>query len=125
MLKLFRRLKRKEEGFTLIELVVVVVIIGVLTAALVPSVLGRVNDAKLARYKADADAIATAARMYFVDNGAWPTLAELKDYGITTTQDPWEGDYVLTGSGNTSGEFTIAASEGAPDDVKDVTIPAP
>ena len=97
MLKKIRRKLKKEEGFTLIELVVVVIILGILAVALVPGVLGRVQAAKESRYNSDVDAIATAARMYYVDEGAWPTFDQLGVYGIESgSADPWNGVYSIT-----------------------------
>jgi len=98
----FAKIKRsltKKDGFTLIELVVVVVILGILAVALVPGVVGRVQAAKVSRYQSDLDAIATAARMYYVDNSEWPeNIGALASYGIDTVKDPWNGDYSVTPS---------------------------
>lgn len=99
MFEALKKGKEKQKGFTLIELVVVVIILGILAVALVPSVLGRVQAAKESRYNSDVDAIATAARMYFVDVGSWPTLAQLEGYGIgPSPKDPWNGNYSITES---------------------------
>ena len=125
MLGVFRKCKKEEKGFTLIELVVVVLIIGILAAALMPSVLGRIEEARMSRYHSDVDAIATAARMYFVDNGIWPELGQLEMYGIKPDiLDPWEGPYTVSGAGSKTDDYVISASSKAPETLS-VTIPNP
>lgn len=52
-----KSLKRNKKGFTLIEIIVVLVIMGILIAIAVPSVLGYVNKAKEQRYLSDAEHI--------------------------------------------------------------------
>ena len=89
-----------EDGFTLIELMVVVVIIGILASILVTNVMGRVEKAKESRSMMDLDAIATACRIYKLDNdeGKWPqSLNDLIEYGISAdAEDPWGGEYRIT-----------------------------
>lgn len=123
MLTRLRRCLKKKEGFTLIELVVVVIILGILAAALVPGVIGRVQTARVNRYNSDVDAIATAARMYYMDNNGWPAdLTALESYGIETeTEDPWGNKYTLTTS---EGDLVIG-SETDDSDIEDRTIKAP
>ena len=125
MLGVFRKCKKEEKGFTLIELVVVVLIIGILAAALIPSVLGRIEEARMSRYHSDVDAIATAARMYFVDEGFWPKLGDLYTYGITDFEDPWGGKYTVTGDGSKTSDYVISVSDKAPEGIESVTIPNP
>lgn len=73
-------LGRKRKGFMLLELIIVVAIVGILSAVAMPDILGMTNDAKAARIQADLSAIGTASEMYYVKNGEYPTaLSQLVD----------------------------------------------
>ena len=60
-------------GFTLIEIMVVITILGVLAALIVPRVVGRTDDAKIAAAKQDIASIMQALKLYRLDNGRYPT----------------------------------------------------
>lgn len=64
---------RTQEGFTLIEIMVVVIIIGILSAIVAPKVVGRLEDARIEAAKAELRIIGSALKMYRVDNFAYPT----------------------------------------------------
>ncbi|WP_425430007.1 type II secretion system major pseudopilin GspG [Desulfamplus magnetovallimortis] len=66
----------KNMGFTLIELMVVVVILGVLASLIVPRLMGRTDDAKIVKAKVDISAIETALKLYRLDNGRYPTTEQ-------------------------------------------------
>ncbi|MBD8525561.1 type II secretion system major pseudopilin GspG [Pseudoxanthomonas sp. CAU 1598] len=68
-----RALGSAQRGFTLIEILVVVVIIGILVAVVAPNFMGEPDKARVTRAKQDIDAIATALNMYRLDNFAYPS----------------------------------------------------
>ncbi|HLT64523.1 MAG TPA: type II secretion system major pseudopilin GspG, partial [Pseudohongiella sp.] len=63
----------KQRGFSLIEVLVVLVIMGLLVSIIAPNVLGRADDARVQKVFADFSAIETALRMYRLDNYSLPT----------------------------------------------------
>jgi len=63
---------KRQQGFTLIEIMVVVVIIGILAALVVPKVMGRPDQAKVTVARGDLKAIASALEMYRLDNRRYP-----------------------------------------------------
>ena len=65
--------RRVRAGFTLIEIMVVVVILGILAALIVPRVLSRPDEARITAAKQDVAAIGQALRLYKLDNLAYPT----------------------------------------------------
>jgi general secretion pathway protein G len=67
------RTLRSARGFTLIEIMVVVVIIGLLAAVIVPSMFHKVEEARVAKARSDIQAIETALTMYKLDNFKYPT----------------------------------------------------
>jgi general secretion pathway protein G len=67
---------RAQRGFTLIEIMVVVVIIGVLGAIVVPQFMSRPDQAKVTAAKIDIQAIATALEMYRLDNFHYPSTQQ-------------------------------------------------
>ena len=101
---------RRAQGFTLIELMVVLVIIGVLAALIVPNVLDRTDDARATAARTDVHNIMQALKLYKLDNQRYPTpeqgLAALvqrpstppvpgnwKPYLEKLPSDPWGQPY--------------------------------
>ena len=68
--------KKKSNGFTLIEVMVVVVILAILAAIIVPRVLKRPEQARMAAARADIRAIQNAMELYKLDNGFYPSTEQ-------------------------------------------------
>jgi general secretion pathway protein G len=68
--------RRLTRGFTLIEVMVVIVILGILAAVIVPNVIGRAHDARVAAAKQDVATLAQALAMYKLDNARIPTAEQ-------------------------------------------------
>lgn len=90
--------RKREAGFTLIELMLVVIIIGALTAMVMPRLAGRTEQAKVSAAQADVSAnIATALKLYELDNGRFPGA---EDGGLNalftkpSNASGWNGPYL-------------------------------
>ena len=92
--------KNKPMGFTLIEVMVVVVILAILAAIVVPRIMRRPDEAKVVKAKQDVLAIENAMDLYKLDNGNYPTSEQgIKALVAKPTSDPvpqnWEhGGYL-------------------------------
>lgn len=87
-------------GFTLIEVMVVIVIIGVLAAMIVPKVMGRPDEARIAAAKQDIGAIMQALKLYKLDNMRYPTteqglLALVRKPTAAPLPDNWKSNGYL------------------------------
>jgi len=120
-------LRKRSRGFTLIELMVVVVILGILALYVAPKIMGRPDEAKQVKAKMDIASLETALKLYRLDNGFYPSteqgLAALvqmpqsgqipknwKEGGYLekgqVPKDPWGNEFVYLSPGN-HGEFDI------------------
>lgn len=119
-----RRTRAAQRGFTLIEIIVVVVIIGLLAAVVTQTLSGRTDDARIAKAKQDIQAMETALTLYKLDNFRYPTTEQglralverpadpeirnwkAEGYVKRLSKDPWGRDYLYESPG-THGEFDI------------------
>lgn len=69
-------LRRSAHGFTLIEIMVVVAILGILAALVVPKIMGRPDEARIVAAKQDIAAIRQALNLYRLDNTRYPTTEQ-------------------------------------------------
>jgi general secretion pathway protein G len=93
------RKTRRRDGFTLIEMLVIIAIIAVLAAVVAPEVFKNVGDANAGAAKQQIELLGTALDSYRLDNHAYPTtdqgLAALRTEPATGTRPPrWRGPYL-------------------------------
>ncbi|MEJ2205758.1 MAG: type II secretion system major pseudopilin GspG [Gemmatimonadota bacterium] len=86
-------------GFTLIELMVVVIVLGLLAGLVLPQITGRVSDAKLATARTQIEMMGVALDSYRLDNGRYPTTQQgLEALRTEPTTEPlpnnWRGPYL-------------------------------
>ncbi len=83
-----RTSKTHQGGFTLIEIMVVVIILGILAAIVAPNVIGRIDDAQIARVQQDLRGVESALKFYRLDNFAYPSSEQGLQALVTRPNDP-------------------------------------
>lgn len=92
------RASQGEEGFSLLELMVVVVILSVLALVIVPRVIDRPDQARAARAQSDLAAISSAVQLYKLDNFRYPTTEQgLQALVSPPTLDPLAPNWATGG----------------------------
>lgn len=90
-------MKNCKNGFTLIEIMLVVIIIGALAAMVIPRLSGRSEQARIAAAQVDVDAnIATGLKLYELDNGYFPSSEEGLNALLVkpSSANNWNGPYI-------------------------------
>jgi general secretion pathway protein G len=117
------KIDARQTGFTLIEIMVVVVILGILAALIAPNVISRIDEAQITKVKQDLRAIESALKLYRLDNFRYPDSEQGLEALSTPPQDPnarwpeggyldrlprdpWDQPYVYLYPGN-QGEFDL------------------
>lgn len=86
--------RTRMRGFTLIEIMVVVVILGILAALVVPKVMGRADDARVTAARQDIAQIMQALNLYRLDNSRYPTAEQgLQALVVKPTSGPIPGNW--------------------------------
>ncbi|MEC8956620.1 MAG: type II secretion system major pseudopilin GspG [Pseudomonadota bacterium] len=92
------KIKKNNKGFTLIEIMVVVIILGILTAIVAPNIIGRVGDAQVTAAKQTIRSIEGALRMYRLDNFNYPNTEQgieaLSKKPVGQNARNWKGPYL-------------------------------
>jgi len=101
-LTMFRRQakKRQQRGFTLVELLVVLVIIGLIMGLVGPRVLSYLTDARAKTARLQIENFSTSLDLYFLDSGRYPTTSEGLEALVKRAGDTpaWNGPYLKGGS---------------------------
>ena len=96
---LLRPMRSQQSGFTLIEIMVVVIILGILVAMVAPNVIGRIDDAQITKAKTEIRTLESALKFYRIDNFVYPTTEQGLESLVQKPADPnirnWkQGGYV-------------------------------
>jgi general secretion pathway protein G len=129
LISLGNRMRRGRRGFTLIELMVVIVILGILAGLIIPRIMGRPDEARQTKARIQIEGIETALKLYRLDNGFYPTTEQglralVEAPGIPPVprnwreggylekgkviKDPWGNDFAYLCPG-TQGEFDLVS----------------
>lgn len=131
---------RKPSGFTLIELMIVVVILGLLATIIMPKILDRPEQARRVKAKADIRSVQSMLALFKTDTGRFPTTSEglealvtnpgLKNYSREgyldrAPIDPWGTRYIYISPGLHSKDYDLESygkdgEDGGTDDDADI-----
>jgi general secretion pathway protein G len=141
-------MRNRQSGFTLIEIMVVVVILAVLGALVVPNILGKVDKARVTAAQTDIKSIGTALDLYRLDNFKYPTTEQglqalvkqpadptitnypAGGYLKTLPHDPWGNPYVYASPGTDGRDYDLMSfgrdgkqgGEGPDADISNATL---
>jgi general secretion pathway protein G len=105
------RFRGDDEGFTLVELMVVIVILGLLATIVIINVVPALDTASAQKARTDIQTIDGAVQQYYVDNRRYPTtregLAALRPYLRRVANDPWNRPYVYAAPGRNGQPYTV------------------
>jgi general secretion pathway protein G len=82
------RYKHIQQGFTLIEMMVVIVIMGILASLIVPKIMGRPDEARMIAAKQDIASVMQALKLYKLDNQRYPTTEQGLQALVTKPSSP-------------------------------------
>ena len=118
--------KTTQKGFTLIEIMVVIVIIGILATLVVPRIMGRPDEARVVSAKHDVTTLVQALKLYKLDSGRYPTTEQglnalvtkpstdpapmnwkMGGYLDKLPQDPWGNPYQYNNPGTHNNEIDV------------------
>lgn len=111
-------MQHNQQGFTLIEIMVVVVILGILAAAVVPKIMSRPGQARIAKAKLDIASLENALEIYKVDNYQYPSTDQglealvTKPSGSPQPRNYNRGGYIKKLSKDPWGEAYLYISPG-------------
>jgi general secretion pathway protein G len=126
---MIRRRFADRRGFTLIEIMVVMVILGILAGLIIPRIMGRPEEARRTKARIQIESLETALKLYRLDNGSYPTteqglqaLVEPPSAGKLSSawreggylekgrvpKDPWDNEYVYLCPG-IHGDFDLVS----------------
>lgn len=107
-----RKIFKSEKGFTLIELMIVIAILGILAAVAIPNFLNARGKAQDAAALSTLEAMKTAMEMYAADNGAYPSAAKVTDVASlqTTLGDNWPSN-IKTGATATGALIDVSCTD--------------
>jgi len=117
-------MRKRQQGFTLLEIIVVITIIAILAAYIAPKVAGRADDARLSKVKNDIQVLESALELYRLDNFKYPTSDQGLQALVTRpsddmknwkaggyikkhNKDPWGNEYQYNQPGRDGAEFDI------------------